>query len=277
MKNIVFWKYKCPKCNKVIDDNDILLPLGGSILSTWNPKNYYMNYLHFYCSGCKAHLGFKWSTPATKMIAYQVIYAVLIIFIYNSTSLKNNFDNTNIVSAYGIGMLAIIVICYIVYSKKAKLEIIVDDIETRKKAESLEAKKIMSAEEDFGENEAVQYDLGHPDLDDLKEGILEIKDTDLLFKEQYKDKIYFTIPLKQISEVKTHRKLLSSSMNDGMASMGAEKNYLFVKFQKDGREHTAMFANTSYNVTSTILERLKYKIKYLKSTLDKSTLDNTTI
>ena len=105
-------------------------------------------------------------------------------------------------------------------------------------------------------SETVKYLYGYPSFDGIKEGIIEITAKDLIFKEFADERIFFTIPLEQITTVFTEHKPLSALtyFAIGLAGIATERNYLIVKFRRDGIDHSVKF---SAQRESCVIDKLK--------------------
>lgn len=117
----------------------------------------------------------------------------------------------------------------------------------------------------FGETGTIKYDFGYPGFDDLKEGVIEVENDKVIFKEFAGDSIFFSIPLKQIIKVSTGRKVMSSLTYWAIGPVGgllSERNYLFIIFHQDDKDYTVRFSTHRH---SFINEKLKEEILEAKN------------
>ena len=116
------------------------------------------------------------------------------------------------------------------------------------------------------ESETIKYIYGYPAFDNTKEGIIEINDDKVIFKESFGNKIYFLIPLKQITNVTAHRNPMSAIAywRLGPAAIAMEVNCLMIKFQQDNKEYSVEFLA---NRNSTIIQKLEKDILEAKTKL----------
>lgn len=118
----------------------------------------------------------------------------------------------------------------------------------------------------FGETGTVKYEYGYPDFEGSKEGIIEIKDNKIIFKEFVGDKVFFSIPLVQITNVTTDYKFMGSLTYWRIGSYGlfGERNYLFITFRQEGKEYTVVFSTHRHSFVN---EKLKQEILDAKDKL----------
>jgi len=136
-KNVItkrFWHYQCPCCKKPIDDNDVILFFGGSLLlipffDAWNPENYYGDVLHFHCSKCKTGLVYNWLIPSLRIIAACAIYLIVGAILINKTQGYFGFHDP-IVQLYEFGVVIVFLICYMFESGIAKPKVITEQGES---------------------------------------------------------------------------------------------------------------------------------------------------
>jgi len=117
----------------------------------------------------------------------------------------------------------------------------------------------------FGETGTIKYDFGYPGFDDLKEGVIEVENDKVIFKEFVGNTIFFSIPLKQIIKVSTESKVMSSLTYWAIGPVGgllSERNYLFIIFHQDDKDYTVRFSTHRH---SFINKKLKGKILEAKN------------
>jgi len=109
------------------------------------------------------------------------------------------------------------------------------------------------------ESETVKYLSGYPSFDETKEGVVEIKDNSIIFKEFAGNKTFFFIPLKQIANVTTQSKLMSALtyFAIGIPGIATERNYLTITFKQDGRDCSVRFSSQRESLVN---EKLKKQI-----------------
>ncbi|RKY82995.1 hypothetical protein DRQ11_13685, partial [candidate division KSB1 bacterium] len=108
----------------------------------------------------------------------------------------------------------------------------------------------------------VKYEYGYPNFEDSKEGIIEIKDNKIIFKEFAEDEVFFSIPLVQITNVTTDYKFMDTLTYWGIRLV--DRNYLFITFRQEAKEYTVLF---STHGDSFVNEKLKQEILGVKDKL----------
>ena len=108
-----------------------------------------------------------------------------------------------------------------------------------------------------------KYEAGHPLHSKLKhaEGIIEVKGSEIVFKEPEIGKEHFSIPLKSVRRVSNGRKG-SAGKEDVLAKASRfldEREYMLVEFEENGKWHTVRlsahkFANVNESVLNNILK-----------------------
>lgn len=99
----------------------------------------------------------------------------------------------------------------------------------------------------FGNMRTQKYVSGYPEEKDLTpgEGLIEVGPERVTFKELVRGRPYFSIPLKEISNVSIGREEEKSSSNFAKKVMDLfdEVEYLSIDFHKGDKLHTVQFAS----------------------------------
>ena len=108
-----------------------------------------------------------------------------------------------------------------------------------------------------------KYLKGYPLSDKVKpaDGIIEVRNKEVAFKEPAGEKEYFTIPLDRINNVFTRSEGDDAPLGvlGGLSNVFAEREYLYIEFNHDDKWHTVQFSthkasNVNYEVMHKILE-----------------------
>lgn len=107
------------------------------------------------------------------------------------------------------------------------------------------------------ESDTLKYYYGYPSFDEPREGVIEIKGWSVIFKEFIGDKIFFSIPLKQIIDVKTEFKLMSALTYwaIGVPGIATEKHYLIIKFKQEDKDYSVQFSTNRESLVSIKLKK----------------------
>lgn len=118
------------------------------------------------------------------------------------------------------------------------------------------------------ETGTVKYDSGYPGFDDSAEGVIVVENDKIIFKELSgsKARIFFSIPLGQITDVSTNSKLMTpfSYWFLGAYAILSERQYLTITFHQEGKYYIIWFSTHSKSI---INRKLKEEILQAKNNL----------
>ncbi|MFC1570360.1 hypothetical protein ACFL4E_01085 [Candidatus Omnitrophota bacterium] len=106
-----------------------------------------------------------------------------------------------------------------------------------------------------------KYLRGYPSSESLSpsDGIIEVRDKEVAFKEPAGEKEYFTIPIERINNVLVEREGEGSSRGvlGSLSSIFAERQYLYIEFNHDERWHTVQFsAHKASSVNDEVMNKI---------------------
>jgi hypothetical protein len=98
----------------------------------------------------------------------------------------------------------------------------------------------------FGKARTLVYESGLPEHKELEssKGIIVVKDNDVAFKESEGDKVFFSVPLEQIGDVRTGYGRVDPSNNimKSMSKLFDERSFLSINFREKGKGRTLRFS-----------------------------------
>ncbi len=118
----------------------------------------------------------------------------------------------------------------------------------------------------FGNSKVLRYLAGHPEYKDIEllEGIIEVRDERVDFKEPEGSKIYFSIPIDRIKDVSagSENSGYQESIFNKFFNILSEDQLLCIKLRHENSEHTLQF---SAHKASSVNDDIKKEILDAKS------------
>ena len=113
----------------------------------------------------------------------------------------------------------------------------------------------------------IKYLSGYPIFYEPKNGVVEIKGDNVIFKDFLGDEVFFSIPLRQITQVTTRQGQMSALayLSLGPFAGLSSHNYLIITFKHDGKEYSVEFyAHRESFINRKLKKEIDEAIKSLK-------------